>query len=107
VESTKEAKMRLSPNAALMASACVIVGLIVMAAGRTGEARADLVSNTSSLTALTVEAQIEDVLLVIDSRSEHMLAYKVVNQNSLELFKSYSLPRMFTDARNRAAGRIK
>lgn len=99
---------RLSPNAALMASALVLVGLIVTAAGRMGsEAKADLVSGTSSLTALTVEAQIEDVLLVIDNRSEHMLAYKVVNQNSLELFKSYSLPRMFTDARNRAAGRIK
>ena len=44
---------------------------------------------------------------VIDSRSEHMLVYKTVNQNSLELFQSYNLPRMFADARNRAAGRIK
>ena len=104
---TTHTARRLSPNAALLASACVIVGLIIMAAGRTGEARADLVSTTSSLTALTVEAQIEDVLLVIDSRSEHLLAYKVVNQNNLELFKTYSLPRMFTDARNRAAGRVK
>ena len=48
---------RLSPNAALMASALVLVGLIVTAAGRMGsEAKADLVSGTSSLTALTVEA---------------------------------------------------
>ncbi len=99
-------KTRLSPNSALAASAIVLIGLIVLAAGRTGQARADVVSTTSNLTALTVEAQIEDVLLVIDGRSEHMLAYKVINQNSLELFKSYSLPRMFTDARNRAAGRV-
>ena len=98
---------RLSANTALIASALVLVGLIITAAGRTGEARADVVSNTASLTALTVEAQTEDVLLVIDARSEHLLAYKVVSQNSLELFNSYNLPRMFTDARNRAAGRSK
>jgi hypothetical protein len=104
---TTPTQTRLSPNAALLASACVIVALIVAAAGRIGEARADLVSTTAGLTALTVEAQIEDVLLVIDGRSEHMLVYKVVSQNNLELFKTYSLPRMFTDARNRAAGRVK
>ncbi len=98
---------RLSPSAALIASAFVLVGLIVFAAGRSGEARADLVSSTTSLTALTVESQSEDVLLVIDARSEHLLAYKVVGQTNLELFKSYSLPRMFADARNRASGHVK
>ena len=98
---------RLSPNLALVASAFVIAGLIILAAGRTEVAKADLVAGTGSLTALTVSAQVDDVLIVVDNRSESLLAYKLLNQNSLQLFNTYHLPRLFTEARNRAAGRSK
>jgi len=99
---------RLSPNIALLASAFVLAGLILLAAGAFDRpAKADLVSSISDVTALTVESQNEDVLLVIDSRSEHLLAYKVQNQNSLQLYGTYNLPRLFADARSRASGRIK
>ena len=98
---------RLSPNIALLASAFVLAGLIIVAAGAFDRpARADLVSSISGVTALTVESQNEDVLLVIDGRSEHLLAYKVVSQNSLQLFGTYDLPRLFSEAHNRASGRL-
>jgi hypothetical protein len=95
---------RLSPQAWLWASMFVLVALILMQAGRLGpsEARADLVTSIGDLTALTVEATNDDVLLVVDDRSESLMAYKVVAQNSVELFKTYSLPRLFGEARNRA-----
>lgn len=101
---TQTTPRRLSPHSALWASAFVLVALIVVQAGRIGpsEARADLVSSAGDLTALTVESTNDDVLLVVDNRSESLMAYKVVNQNSFELFRSYSLPRLFGEARNRA-----
>ena len=97
---------RLSPAAALWASAAVLAGLIVVQAGRlTGsDARADLVTGMAGLTALTVESTTEDILLVADNRSEQLMVYKVVNQSSLDLFRTYSLSKMFTDARLRATG---
>jgi len=99
-------RVRVKHGAALWASAAVLAGLIVVQAGRlTGsEARADLVSGAGGLTALTVRATNEDVLLVADNRSEQLMVYKVVNQNSVELFRTYSLPRIFSDARTRATG---
>jgi len=95
---------RLSPQAWLWASMFVLIALIVVQAGRLGpsEARADLVSSAGDLTALTVEATNDDVLLVVDNRSESLMAYKIVNQTSVELFKTYSLPRLFGEARNRS-----
>jgi hypothetical protein len=100
------AKIRISSGAALWASAIVLGALIIVQAGRlTGaEARADLVSGTSGVTALTVESSSEDILMVVDNRSERLMTYKVVNQNNLELFRSYDLPRTFADARARATG---
>ena len=66
-------KLQLSP-AALWASAFAIAALIIVQGSRLGvgnEARADLVASTGALTALTVEAANEDILCVIDGRSEN------------------------------------
>jgi anti-sigma-K factor RskA len=97
-------RRRLTPQAGLWASAFVLAAIIVVQAGRLGpsEARADLVSAAGGVTALTVEASNEDVLLVVDTRSDALMAYKVVNQKDLDLYKTYNLPRIFGDARNRA-----
>jgi hypothetical protein len=99
-------RARLNPAAALWASVVVLVALIIIQAGRLtgGEARADLVAATGGYTALTAEIPAEDVLLVADNRSEQIMVYKVVNQSSLDLFRTYSLPRLFSDARARATG---
>ena len=93
-------------QAALWASACVIAALIIVQAGRMGEtpARADLVSSVGGMTALTFESQSEDLLAVIDGRSESLFVYKVENKNSLDLLRSYSLPTLFSEARTRYSG---
>jgi hypothetical protein len=98
---------RLSSSVLLWASAFVLAGLIVMQAGRFGgEARAEVVASTGGLTALTFTAtSSEDMLAVIDSRSEELFIYRVENQSNLELYRRYNLPRMFTDARAQGAGR--
>lgn len=103
--------MRLNSSAALSASAILIAALVVVQAGRLlsgPEARADLVAASGNVTALTVEASnSNDVLLVLDGRSEELLVYKVENQTNVELHKKYNLPRMFSDARARSAGKTK
>jgi hypothetical protein len=97
---------RLSPGA-LWASAFVLASLAVVQAGRLtgGQARADLVSQVGSYTVLTADAGTEDVLLMLDTRKEQVLVYKVENQNAIELYKRYELPRLFQDARGRTPGR--
>ena len=93
-------------QAALWASACVIAALIIVQAGRMGPepARADVVSSVGGMTALTFESQSEDLLAVIDGRSENLFVYRVENKNSLDLLRSYSLPTVFAEARSRAGG---
>jgi hypothetical protein len=103
--------VRLNSSSALSASAVLIAGLVIVQAGRLlsgTEAQADLVATSGTLTALTVEASnSNDVLLVLDGRSEELLVYKVENQTNIELHKKYNLPRMFSDARGRSGGKPK
>lgn len=102
-------KTRIKSSAALTASALVIAALVIVQAGRilTGEpARADLVASSGSFTMLTAEvSNSNDVLLVLDGRSEELMVYRVENQNNLELYKKYNVPRMMSDARARHTGR--
>lgn len=102
-------KTRLNSTAFLSASALLIAALVVVQAGRllTGTpAQADMVSTSGVFTALTSEAtNSNDVLLVLDGRSEELLVYKVENQNSVELYKKYNVPRLMSEARSRHTGR--
>jgi uncharacterized lipoprotein YajG len=104
-------EIRMNSSAALSASAVLLAALIIVVGGRllTGpDAKADVVSVTGNVTALTVEASnSNDVLLVLDGRSEELLVYKVENQTNVELHKKYNLSRLFSDARGRAAGKTK
>ena len=96
---------KLNLNAsALWASAFAIVALImVQASGLSSPARADLVSQTGSLTALTLTTTNEDVLLVLDGRTEDLYVYRP-GRNALDLLQIYKAPDLFNDARARAAG---
>jgi hypothetical protein len=96
---------RPAAASALLASAFVLVALIVLQAGRLGEARADMVSSAGGLSVLTADTGSEESLFVLDSRKEELSVYRVVNQNSLELYRRYELPRVFGDARSKALGR--
>lgn len=100
---------KLNSSAALSASAILIAALVIVQAGRLlsgPEAKADLVSTSGSVTALTVEASnSNDILIVLDGRSEEIMVYKIENQTSIELHKKLNLPRMFSEARGRSAGK--
>ena len=97
---------RLSPTAALWASAFVLAGLVTLQASRLAPAApADVVSHAGEFTALTADTGNDDMLVAIDNRRELLLVYKVANQATMELFKRYSLPQVFTDARNKSLGR--
>jgi hypothetical protein len=102
-------KTRLNSSAFLTASAFVIGAVVVVQAGRLltgGPAQADLVSTSGVFTALTSEAtNSNDVLLVLDGRAEELLVYKVENQNAVELYKKYNVPRLMSEARGRHTGR--
>lgn len=106
---TKPSPTRIKQSAALSASALVIAALIIVQGSRllTGEpARADLVTSSGSFTVLTAETtNSNDVLLVLDSRAEELMVYRVESQNNLELYKKYNVPRMMADARARHTGR--
>lgn len=101
--------IRIKSSAALTASALVLAALIIVQAGRLlggDAARADLVATSGAVTMLTVEASnSNDVLLVLDGRSEELMAYKVENQANLELYKKYNVPRLMSEARSRHAGK--
>ena len=98
---------RLSPSGALWASAFVLAGLVVLQASRLAPAApsADVVSSAGEFTVLTADTGNDDMLVAIDNRREQLLVYKVVNQASMELYKRYSLPQVFTDARAKSLGR--
>lgn len=98
---------RLSSGVALWASAFVLAALTLTQASRlTGEpAHAEMVAASGIYTALTAEAVNDDALLVLDGRSEQLLVYRTQNRSAMELIQTYSLPRLFSDARQRALGR--
>lgn len=100
---------RVNPGvAALWASAFVIMAMIVVQAGRLpmngNAARAGNVSEIGDLTVLTAESgDNEDILCILDRRSERLFIYGVQNRQSVELLRTYDLGEAFTSAR-RAAG---
>lgn len=106
-ESAKHASNdRIDSGAAtLWASALVILALVILQAGRLGagsQARAEVteIGDTVLLTAY-VEAN-EQVLLVMDSRTDTMLVYGVVNRNTLELRETKNVAEMFNEIRGNA-----
>ena len=94
-----------SGAAALWASAFVIMALIVTQASRLGlgtAAYAD-VSKAGDLTTLTAAARNnDDILLVIDGRTETLSAYGIVNRSSIRSYPVHNLRDLFSQARANA-----
>lgn len=99
---------RLAPTVWLWASAFVLAGLLIVQLGRIGgdgtgisaplftpTAKADLISKVADQTMLTFNAGNDDVLVILDTRAEQMLTYRIKNQTTLELINVYSLPELF------------
>lgn len=92
-------------NLALTVSAVSLAMLIMTVAGRgVPEAKAAEVSQSGDYTAMTCDGGNEDVLVVLDGRSEQLFVYKVVNQVSVQLFQREDVGRLFADGRGRARG---
>lgn len=95
-------------NAALWASAAIILALIIVQAGRLGtpesQARADLVSQSEQYTILTFNGGNEDVVAVLDGRGEELFLYQVKNRTRLEFIGREVLPTLFQNARGTGGG---
>lgn len=67
-------------------------------------ARAEMVSETGHLVALTARGDNEEVLLMLDNRAEQLMLYKVNQNSTLELLQSLDLTELFQSARARRLG---
>lgn len=103
--------MRSSLNAtrhhALLASAFVLAGLTLTQAARLprSEALAD-VAMIGDLTVINAQiADGEDVVCVLDARSEQVLVYRVENRARVELTQVIKLSDAFAEAKGLPGGR--
>jgi hypothetical protein len=97
---------RPAPSSVLWASAFVIAAMILVVAGRGGglEARGEMVSRVGEYTLLSTDGGNEDVIVVLDSRSEELMVYKIVRQRSVDLMQKINLKETFSDARRQVVG---
>lgn len=67
-------------------------------------AYADVVAKVGDQTLLTFNGGSDDVLALLDSRSEQILTYRVRNQTNLELIGVYNLPELFVAGQRLGTG---
>lgn len=82
----------------LTLSAGALLALLCWQATRAQPARAQVALLAGDYVMLTAEAGSEDLCLVLDNRSETLLAYRVRNQNEVVLQARYRLPDLFRQA---------
>ncbi|MBX3365300.1 MAG: hypothetical protein KF866_11115 [Phycisphaeraceae bacterium] len=97
---------RDAASPALWASAFVLIALILTQAGRLvgNTARAEMVSQTGPYTVMTADGGNNDILIVLDARSERMHVY-AATQRSVDMLQSFDVPQLFSDARQRTRGK--
>ena len=95
---------------ALAASAFVLVALIVVQANaflqpfdQGNQAKAGMVSQSRQLTVMTADAGAEDLMLVLEGRTEELFVYRS-DRNGMQLQQRLSIPKLFQDARAMAQG---
>ena len=64
-----------------------------------------MVSHVGGITMLTSDGGTEEVLIVLDNRTETLMVYRVDNSNAVELLQRTSVAAMFTEARIKAVGK--
>lgn len=79
----------------------VVLGLAVWPE----RAEAGLVSASGDFTFLTAQTSNEEALVVLDGRNEEIFAYRMDQQQGVELFQRIALPKLFQEARGRFFGR--
>src|SRR5262245_26569139 len=89
-----------TPGTALLAFSAVVLGaLLLVQVARLGllpAARAEMVSEVGDFAVMTTSGGNDEVLLVLDNRSEDLSVYRVENQSALELYQRVNLHRIFT-----------
>lgn len=98
----------------LIASALVLLGLILVQAGRSTQsspiapatALAEMAALGGGYAAMTTQGQSssEELLYVLDQRAERLMVYRVENQRDVVLQRSEDLARVFAQARAAAGG---
>lgn len=73
--------------------------------GLANRASAGMVSRSGNYAVLTNESGNEDLLVVLDERTESVLVYRSDPQKGIELQQKLSVPRAFEDARLRTIGK--
>jgi hypothetical protein len=73
--------------------------------GMANRADAGMVSHSGTYAMMTNESGNEDLLVVLDQRTESVLVYRGDAQKGIELQQRLALPRAFEDARLRAIGK--
>jgi len=66
---------------------------------------ADVVSQAGEYTILSLGADNDDVVIVLDGRNETLAAYRVKNKNSLDLVEARELKSIFLECRRIGAGK--
>lgn len=66
---------------------------------------ADVVSQVGDYTVLTLGADNDDIMLVLDGRSETLTAYRVKNKSTLELIENYQMKTIINECRRLGAGK--
>jgi|GEM_PF-1486998 len=96
-------------RASLLAAAVVLGTLVatqivrlVAARGVEPTALAGIVSDIGGVTILTAEANNEDLVFVLDGRSEELTVYKPESNGTLDLLQKYPVPELFQAAKSRA-----
>jgi hypothetical protein len=96
----------LRVSAAMLAGLLGVQLLVSAQPLRPSNTRAQgMVSQVGGHTVMATDAGNENLLLIIDSRSEEMLVYRTSTQGGMQLFQRLNLPQVFSDARSRAVGR--
>ncbi|MBX3409851.1 MAG: hypothetical protein KF859_08185 [Phycisphaeraceae bacterium] len=96
----------LRVSAAMLAGLLGVQLLVSAQPVRVSSTRAQgMVSQAGGHTIMAADAGNENLLMIIDSRSEELLVYRTTTQGGMQLFQRLNLPQVFSDARSRAVGR--
>src|SRR5262245_58069863 len=89
----------------LWVSAFVLLALVLMQSqpllaqlGAGHAAQGGMVSQVGPLTVMTADAGADDVLLVLEGRSEELYVYRA-DRNGVQLQQRLAIPKLFQDAR--------
>jgi len=99
--SSTHTQQRTRPAQWLWLTAGVLAGLIVVqgAGMLESEAVADMTTTTQSYSMMTTDGGTDEVLVIVDSRQESLMIYRVDSSNQLQLYKREQLGPLFSRAR--------